>query len=200
MKGALMAGRRLSREEVQKRRESLRSECRDYVPTRGGHQCQHYAGEGACKRPDYFMCVVWAKRNPEAMYHVERPAKKSPSEKPSEPRRDAVQPEEKYPSKPATAQVYDLSAHGVARRDGGQHLLEHPELLTEAAVAALCKLGIEVTVKTSAGTEVTLVPELTEAERCELTFEHARTIVMVLQVFPGATIEHIVKPKKQEAS
>jgi hypothetical protein len=197
-----MAGRRLSREEVQKRRAALRAECRDYAPTRGGYQCQHYAGDGACKRPDYFMCVVWAKRNPEAMYHVEqRKTEPKSRQEPESPPDKPQKPEEKYPDKPtATAQVYDLSRHGVSKRDDGHHLLEKPELLTEEAIDALCKLGIEVTVKTSVGMEVTLVPKLTSADRCELTFEHARTLVMVLQVFPGATVQQIVKPKQEEAS
>jgi hypothetical protein len=155
------------------------------------------------------MCVVWAKRNPEAMYHVEQ--RKKPEPQKSEPaagRRESTAhgknavtpPEQKYPDKPAPAQVYDLSSYGVDKRDDSRHLLDKPELLTEEAIGALCKLGIEVTVKTDAGMEVTLVPKLTGADRCELTFEHARTLVMVLQVFPGATVQQIVKPNQEEAS
>jgi hypothetical protein len=82
----------------------------------------------------------------------------------------------------------------VNKRDDGRHLLDKPELLTEAAVESLSKLGIEVTVTTKKGMEITLVPKLTSDERCELTFEHARTLVMLMQAFPGSTIEQIVKP------
>ena len=144
-----MAGRKLSREETEKRRASLRAECRDYVPTRGGHQCQHYAGKGACKHDDYFMCVVWAKRHPEQMYHLQqRERPRAPAKQEGPP----PQPEAKYPDKKPSAQVHDLSAHGVRKHDDGRHLLEHPELLTEEAIDALCKLGIEVMVKTATGT------------------------------------------------
>ena len=194
-----MANRKLTREEVEKRRASLRAECRDYAPTRGGYQCQQYAGDGACKRDDYFMCVVWAKRNPEQMYHVPNKADQasSPSAEKPELSVPSQQPEAKYPEKSPTAQVYDLSSHGVAKKDDGRHLLEKPELLTEQAIEALAALGIEVTVKTSCGMKVTLVPKLTDSERCELTFAQARTLVMVLQVFPGATVEQITKPKQE---
>lgn len=201
-----MAGHKLSREEVEKRRVSLRAECQDYAPTRGGHQCQQYAGRGACKRDDYFMCVVWAKRHPEEMYHLQQEQQESRKREPAQrakepaPPQQERQPEEKYPAKPAAARVYDLSNYGVAKKDDGRHLLDKPELLTGQAVEALSALGIEVTVKTSAGMEVTLVPALTDADRCELTFESARTLVMVLQVFPGATIEQITLPTKEKVS
>ena len=197
-----MASRKLSREEVEERRKSLRAECKDYSPTRGGHQCLQYAGEGACKRDDYFMCVVWAKRHPEEMYHVlqrEKPKVKQEQDRPKRGRRQAKRdpaPETKQQASPPKAQVHDLASHGIQKQEDGRHLLEKPELLTESAIASLCALGIEVTVKTSSGVEVTLVPKLTSGARCELTFEHARTLVMVLQVFPGATVEQITKPKE----
>lgn len=199
-----MADRKLSREEVEKRRGSLREECKDYAPVRGGYQCQQYAGGGACERTDYFMCVVWAKRHPEEMYRVlqsERPqasTKRSEEEPPMRSRRKRrpePEPEPERPTKPG-AQVHDISSYGVKKQEDGRHLLDQPELLTESAIASLCALGIEVTVKTATGVEVTLVPKLTSSTRCELTFEHARTLVMVLQVFPGATVEQITKPKE----
>ena len=199
-----MSGKKLSRDEVEKRRAALRRECRDYAPTRGGYQCQHYAGKGGCKREDYFMCVVWAKRHPEQMYHLEQSARpgsrRSQREQTPEQAQAAAEPTAEPVAQPPRAQVFDLARHGIEKHDDDRHLLAHPELLTEEAIEALCALGIEITVQTSTGMEVTLVPELTEKDRCELTFSHARTIVMVLQVFPGATVAQIVKPAQQEVS
>lgn len=202
-----MTNRKLSREEIEQRRVGLRQECRDYAPTRGGYQCQHYAGKGACKRDNYFMCVVWAKRHPDEMYTVtDREKPPAPKEEPK--RRGSMkdqsahqpqpEPQPRPPARKPAAQVYDLSRYGVKKNVDGRHLLEKPELLTEKAVESLSALGIEVTVKTSAGVEVTLVPKITGKQRCELTFEHARTLVMVLQVFPDATVEQIIKPDNEE--
>jgi hypothetical protein len=146
------------------------------------------------------MCVVWARRHPEEMYQAQQKPKPRRSQqqqrKRDQPKAQPAQLPE--PDKPR-AKVYDLPNCGVTEQGDGRHLLERPELLTEGAVDALCKLGIEVTVKTSAGMEVTLVPKLTSADRCELTFEHARTLVMILQVFPGATVQQITKPDHKEA-
>ena len=205
-----MSTKKLTREEVQQKRDGLRSECEAYVPTRGGYKCQHYAGKGACSRPDFFMCVVWVRKHPEEAYHLEDQKKPPPEpEKKAEPtlrRRGSTkdeyraQPEEsrKPVHKPST-NIYDLTSYGVQKQEEDRHLLAQPELLTEQAVESLSQLGIEVTVKAANGTEVTLVPQLTGKERCELTFEHARALVMMLQVFPGATVEQIEKPDEEKA-
>jgi hypothetical protein len=99
------------------------------------------------------------------------------------------------PGQYGNAHVYDLSR--TVKSDGKRHLLDKPELLTEEAVEALIARNIEVTVKTDVGAEVVLVPKYTEQERCELSYRDARTLVMVLQVFPSATLEQITKPTEE---
>lgn len=87
--------------------------------------------------------------------------------------------------------TYDLTGFGVHEEDGERHILKNPELLTEAAIEALKARNIEVTVTTSRDVEVVLVPEYTDQDRSELSYRDARTLVMVMQVFPGATIDEI---------
>lgn len=94
--------------------------------------------------------------------------------------------------------VYDLRGFGVEEEDGERHLLKNPELLTEEAVEALAKRDIEVTVKTGRGVEVALVPKYTEQRRSELSYRDARTLTMIMQVFPGATIDEINRIKGGE--
>lgn len=214
-----MPEQKLSADDLKARRDALKKECKDYVPRRGGYGCQHYAKKGACARPDYFMCVVWLKQNPdeaEAMHAnraaeqkkslpVAPPAPAPPPRRASGPRsmKDTVDDRRIEPMRPPrnqaqNADVYDLSSYGVKKQDGQRPMLERPELLTEAAIEKLAATGLEVTVNTASGTEVTLVPRLTDQDRCELTYELARTLVMVLQVFPGATLTALTNPKKEE--
>jgi hypothetical protein len=37
--------------------------CPHYAPLPGERQCRHYLPNGACDRPDEFLCVEWLKRN-----------------------------------------------------------------------------------------------------------------------------------------
>lgn len=195
-----MPEKKLSREQVQKRRENLRSECRDYAPTRGGYQCQHYAGKGACARDDYFMCVVWAKRHPEQMYHLDLRDGEASTE--TSTATTAAHDQQPPPNemRGKRRQVHDLEGGGAIKSEQGRHLLVKPELLTERAVEALSSLGLEVVVQTTSGGEVVIVPENTGQSRCEITFAHARTLVMILQVFPGASVKKIRSAGNKETS
>lgn len=94
--------------------------------------------------------------------------------------------------------VYDLRGFGIEEENGERHLLAKPELLTEQAVEELCSRDIEVTVKTSRGVEVALVPDYTEQRRSELSYRDARTLVMIMQVFPGASLDEINRLKDEE--
>lgn len=211
----------LTRKEVTERRKQF--VCDDYKPLPRDFRCQHYVKGGACSRSDYFMCIEWVKRNPEqamaAQRQAERQAERArdtvrptaapvaepPATKSERPVRQKhlrtlasdTEPGTKRRALPGESKgtVYDLST--VLKEGADRPLLEHPELLTEAAVEALEERGIEVTAKTANGNEITLVPAHTDNKRAELTWAHARTIVMILQVFPGATITSILKPTKK---
>jgi hypothetical protein len=161
------------------------------------------------------MCVIWVKRHPEeaeGLIHPQdaatppllaspRPEPDVPTERVRTPRKRRAAPSAPDPTPaPKNENVYSLSRAGVAELEQNRHLLEHPELLTEEAVDALAQRGIEVTVKTASGVDVVLVPKYTKQDRCELSYRDARTLVMTLQVFPGATLAEITKPNQEEAS
>lgn len=210
-----MPSKKLDRAALEKKRQQLRGECEDYVPTRGGYRCQHYAQGGSCKRDDYFMCVIWAKRNPDKAPREPDPLRRHTQVKgaaepkgasSAQPRADRGQAQRKQKDADrqrgdaVSGRVFRLANVGVKTDPRGRHLVQSPELLTETAVEQLVKLGIEVQVQTSMGTTVTLVPERTTQDRCELTFRQARTLVMLLQIFPGATLAQISQIDQEQAS
>lgn len=215
-------------EELAARRKKV--DCPSYKPVLRGYACQSYAGRGACKLPEYFMCVEWLKLNPDLPLPA-RPVEPSdggtqPGGTPvtgtnrvlgkifpkdpaadSQPRRERHKelrvinsPSETLSGSTTKAQreaaVYDLRPLTRTPNAGEQkqHILENPELLTEAAVDALSKTGYETTVDTKSGIQVTLVPTYTTEDRAELSYQDARTLVMVMQVFPGASITGLKKP------
>jgi hypothetical protein len=158
------------------------------------------------------MCVEWVRNNPGHELTAPVAAAAAPTT-PPEPKRSEttrstrdkpVEPSEDEPYQPPppragerTGKVYDLNS--IGRKVAGEKriMLERPELLTEQAIEQLSKQGYEVTVTSSNGTTITIVPSYTDADRAELTYRDARTLVMVLQVFPNATIESLRKPNTE---
>lgn len=96
-------------------------------------------------------------------------------------------------------QLYDLT--GVIRERGKAErpLVDKPELLTVEAVDALAELGIEVDFQVR-GKVMTLVPAYTGQDRPELSYRDARTLVLVMQVFPGATVDSLRMPETENVS
>lgn len=194
----------LTLDDIKHRRAMVK--CVDYIPMRKHYRCQHYVDGGACGREDRFMCEEWEKRNPgKAPPPPAAPAVSANTVARS--MKDALLPMDTGPvalpdrgrSSRAHGDVYDLTSL-VKKTEQGRVLLERPELLTEHAVELLSRQGYEVAVTTEDGAEVTLVPAFTGADRAELTYALARTLVMILTVFKGATIKSLRKPDKEEAS
>lgn len=79
------------------------------------------------------------------------------------------------------------------RQAAPQPLVEHPELLTMESVDQLASLGLEACLETRGG-EVWLVPSYTDQDRHELSYQDARTLVIVMQAFPGSSLTHIARP------
>lgn len=73
-----------------------------------------------------------------------------------------------------------------------QPLVEHPELLTMESVDQLASLGLEACLETRAG-EVWLVPSYTDRDRQEISYQDARTLVIVMQAFPGSALTHFAR-------
>ncbi len=187
----------LTKQELAQRRAKVK--CEDYVPVRRHYRCLHYAEGGGCKRDDRFMCEEWERKNPgkQMTQSGARSMKEVAGDRVSLPLANTgdTGPRDSRAKKGA---VYDLSSLGKKVDGEKRIMLERPELLTEHAIEQLSRQGYEVTVKTGNGTEVTLVSSYTDSDRAELTYRDARTLVMVLQVFPDATIDSIRKPDPQE--
>lgn len=182
-------------------------ECVDYTPLPGHYKCQHYAGKGACALDNYMMCVEWLKKNPD--HALTTPAKpESPEPAPRRERSDRkhlqVLDEERVDPGLKETGVYELRAHGAtvkaASEPESRPLIEQPELLTEQQVDDFAKLGMEIELDTEHSGKVFLVPAYTGKDRTEFTFRDCRTLVTILQVFPGAKLEKIISPKREEAS
>lgn len=63
-----------------------------------------------------------------------------------------------------------------------------PALLTDDALASLEASGIECCVSSADLGELWLVPAHTQHDRPELTYRHARTILITMSIMPGATL------------
>jgi len=97
------------------------------------------------------------------------------------------------------SKVYDISKFLDEREGEVAPLIARPDLLTVEAIDELSARGMEVAFQAGEA-EVTLVPDYTGVDRAELTYRDARTLVMVMQVFPGATLQSLKMPEKDEAS
>ena len=181
--------------------------CRDYHPLPESARCQHYAGRGACKRDDYFMCSEWLKANPGAAAAAEPEGASEPAPPKPEPKqatRLVVAKElRRHRPEPVKARGGDRNRYVLDRRpllDIGSSeprpLIEHPELLTEQAVAELAATGYELPFETASGVFVTLVSEYVRPdERAELRYRDARTLALIVQALdPGATLRALRMP------
>lgn len=176
-------------------------ECKDYKKLPGSKRCQHFVEGGACRKPDYFMCVEWVKANPgKSLTAPETPSPKD--DRRAEPRqaessRRMSEPKPKYLAKADNA-VYERSRDGSYQLWCGpkRTIFDRPELITVEAVDELARAGVEAEIKTAGGRTITLVPKYTSQERDEMTFRDARTLLVVMQIFPGSTLESFKKPKK----
>jgi hypothetical protein len=190
--------------ELAMRRSLLLKQCDDYKYVDEGYQCQHYGGEGVCKRDDYFMCVVWLRKNPEL---AQRARDAEDEKRRAQPRSNVVllkpAPAESSPSTTAPVSTalsvaaqkatYDTSPTQGASRT----VLEHPELLTPEAVDELKSRFSEVKMTTASGMDVHLVSAYTDQDRCELTFRGARTLLMIMQIFPDSALISLSKTLRE---
>lgn len=144
------------------------------------------------------MCIEWVRKNPGAALSVQQPSpptevKKEPSLRvlPDRPGPAKAREEPNEPSR-APTKAGSKDAYVLPKASRGPNLLvSHPELISEAAITELEVLGYEVELTMSDGRNVFLVPAYTRTGRTELTFQDARTLLLLLQVFPGTRLVKI---------
>jgi hypothetical protein len=131
--------------------------CDRYRPD-DGKRCAYYLDNGACTRPDEFMCTEWLKRN---------------AAQASSPTPEVATPAPVAPSSPAKP---------VASLE-----LKEGSLLTREDAEKLRDLGVELELKSPVGS-FWIVPVRTGQDRMELLPEEAVLLVNCVQVFGGRVV------------
>lgn len=167
-------------------------ECPKYRPLPGSKRCQHYLDGGACGLPDEFMCVEWLKANG---HKVAPPAPRAdasppmdpppPAARPAAPARDLFGTPVSPPASKEPAKKKQEPATSVP-----PELPEGPPLarISDEDIASFKALGVEVCIESEGIGQVWLVPEYTGQDRKEISVEHAATLRLVVDAFPGAKV------------
>ncbi len=159
-------------------------DCPKYLPLSGSKRCQHYLDGGACALATEFMCVEWLKRNGRAVpqdhpSHGATPEQPGflPGLAPPAPARATRAPDASAASVPSvsTAEPPPVNAHARAP-------------ITPEELASFKALGVELCLDLGEAGPVWLVPRYTGQSRKEITPEHAATLRLLLDAFPGARI------------
>jgi hypothetical protein len=149
-------------------------DCPRYQSRAGSKRCEHYLDGGACALATEFMCVEWLKAN------------------------QRLVPQD-HPSHGATsAQPVLLS--GLAPPAPAPAHTRAP--ITHEELASFKALGVELRLDLDEAEPVWLVPRYTGQARREITPEHAATLRLLLEAFPGARIaafEKTMSPRSEEA-
>jgi hypothetical protein len=174
-------------------------ECPKYRPLPGSKRCQHYLDGGACALPDEFMCVEWLKANgqkvaPPAPRIETSPPKDppAPAAKPNEPARDLFG----APVSPAVSkEPAKKKAEPAASPSAPPDLPAAPPLarISDEDIASFKALGVEVCIESEGIGQVWLVPEYTGQDRKEISVEHAATLRLVVDAFPGSKVSAFEK-------
>jgi hypothetical protein len=181
--------------------------CPHYAPPPGERLCRHYLPNGACDRPDEFLCVEWLKRNgPRASVGA------------NEPTANDVVASDVDAASPTTGGFsprwralfdHDLPSLAPPRRlararpaapapTATPPLAPPPALLASAEdVATLASRYAETQLETDDLGPVWLVAEPTGSDRLELTYRDAAALAAVCAAFPGARVVALERAKKK---
>jgi hypothetical protein len=175
-------------------------DCPKYQPLSGSKRCQHYLDGGACALATEFMCVEWLKRNgrtvpqdhPSQGATLAQPAF-LPGLAPPEPvpARATPRPDVSAARVPSVCTAEPPPVRAPARAP-----------ITQEEIASFKALGVELRLDLDEVGPVWLVPRYTGQERKEITPEHAATLRLLLDAFPGARIgafETANLPRGEEA-
>lgn len=164
-------------------------ECPKYRPLPGMKRCQHYVDGGACALPDELMCVEWLKANGQAMPHpTPTPVQVTPP--PVSPPTDLFGTPVATPSAKAAAKKKPATTTPSTEPPAGMPPVAGEPIprISEQDIASFKALGVEVCLSADGVGEVWIVPEYTGKDRKELSVEHAATLRLVVDAFPGAKV------------
>jgi hypothetical protein len=159
-------------------------DCPKYQPRASSKRCEHYLDGGACALATEFMCVEWLKRNGRAVpqehpSHGASPAQPGflPGLAPPAATRATPAPEVAAARVPFVPTIEPSPVRSPARAP-----------ITPEELASFKALGMELRLDLDEVGPVWLVPRYTGQERKEITPEHAATLRLLLEAFPGARI------------
>jgi hypothetical protein len=159
-------------------------DCPNYLPLSGSKRCQHYLDGGACALATEFMCVEWLKRNGRAVPQDHPSQGATPAQSaflpglaPPGPARATPKPEVAAPQASSVSPAEQPPVSAPARAP-----------ITPEEIASFKSLGVELRLDLDEIGPVWLVPRYTGQERKEITPEHAATLRLLLDAFPGARI------------
>jgi hypothetical protein len=189
--------------------------CTKFEAISGTKRCKHYASNGACNRPDEFMCVEWLKLNGPAaasvtaapltrlhalnasMAHAQSKARLSVSQVAAAKSLGAISQvlgPDKAPAGPRTRLQPSDEVALLALRQSLPGAFQ-AQATTAVDIASFKARGIEVCVATDDLGEFWIVPEYSDAERQELTIEHASLIAAACSAFPGSKVTAVRRKK-----
>lgn len=182
--------------------------CPDWESKEKGKKlCRYYLrnedGRGMCELPKNFSCIEWDKANPSKIPQAKNLPMSAEALKSSTPgtpgqlylggaplgTRSEVDP----PRQRAGRQTMGHNPGSVPVEPGADLLTS----ITTTQVAELEAAGLEFKLAADGVlSDVWLVPHRTEQDRTEVTFAEASTLRMIADVFPGARVTEIRKPKE----
>jgi hypothetical protein len=148
--------------------------CPSYQPRAGSKRCEHYLDGGACALATEFMCVEWLRANRHLV----------PQDHPS------------HGSIPAPPMLLSGVASPAPEPPPARSQITYEE------IASFKALGVELCLDLGEAGPVWLVPRYTGQARKEITPEHAATLRLLLDAFPGARLaafEKTMATRGQEA-
>jgi hypothetical protein len=168
-------------------RHAASYDCPEYVARPRSKRCRHYLDGGACALATEFQCVEWLKANDRPL-PAGHPALVTPAGQRglfSQPVPGGKEEESLPAPAPAPAPV-TVPSPLTEPPPPSRTWLREP--ITQEEIDSFKALGVELCIRLEELGEVWLVPEYTDQERKEITPEHAATLRLLLDAFPGARV------------
>ena len=170
-------------------------DCAHYQPRSSSKRCQHYLDGGACSLASEFMCVEWLKRNGHPVPE-RHPTRTMPPAQPA--LFPALVPanQDDVPTAPSTPEPASRPSVAPMVPEGEPAPAPaHPRApITPDEINSFKALGVELCIHSEELGEVWLVPRYSGQPRKEITPEHAATLRLLLEAFPGGRVTSFGKP------
>lgn len=170
-------------------------DCAHYQPRPGSKRCQHYLDGGACSLASEFMCVEWLKRNGHPVPERHPTRTMTPAQPALFP---ALVPANQgdVPTAPSTPEPasHPSVAPMVPEGEPAPVPAHLRAPITQDEIDSFKALGVELCIRSEELGEVWLVPRYSGQPRKEITPEHAATLRLLLEAFPGGRVTSFGKP------